>query len=259
MGRISQLVPQSARALVKKLLFRFRNRGFTPYVTTFEYEGKAYQFYVGDRIGETWFKGGWDFGEVDYLRDHLVRPGDVVFECGAHHGENTILISDWVGPTGTVVAFEPVPRNVFTVRKQVELNELKNVRVVNAAVGSAPGSIRMTDESNAQVSRGPGVDVDVVRLDDYIDLKPTLLKIDVEGFEAELLRGAQAVLALRPRISLEVHTPSLPRYGTSVEEVLSLVGERHYHWTAQFPGEPETWPWEGDTHGRVVHLFGIPR
>jgi FkbM family methyltransferase len=259
MGRISQLVPQPVRSLAKKLLFQYRNRSFTPYATSFEKDGKSYQFYLGDRIGESWFKNGWDFGEVDYLRDHLVQPGDVIFECGAHHGENTILLSTWAGPSGTVVAFEPVPHNARTVQKQVELNGLENVQVINAAVGSARGTVRMTDESNAQVSRGPGIDVEVVRLDDFVHMNPTLLKIDVEGFEAELLRGAQEVLALRPKISLEVHTPSLPRYGTSVEEVMALVGEQHYDWTAQFPGEPETWPWDGDARGKRIHLFGIPR
>lgn len=258
---LSRLLPRPARALLRSGLFHVRNRGFSPYVLSLERDGQPFRFYVGDRIGETWHRLGWDWTELDHLRDHVVRPGDVVFECGAHHGEATILLSRWVGASGRVVAFEPVPRNVEILRRQVEINGLRNVTVVHAAVGKEPGRLRITDESNAEVAgrSGPGIEVEVVRLDDWLDRGPTVLKIDVEGFEAELLKGAQQILERRPRVSLELHAPALGRYGTSVEEVLRLAWADRYEWKMQLPGERTVQPFDGGVIDRSVHLFGLPR
>lgn len=259
LNKARQVLPQSVRSLLKRGLFHARNRSFKPYVASFEREGTEFKFFVGDHVGGQWLAGGWDWHEIGYLRDNLVKEGDVVFECGAHHGELTLFLSKWVGPSGRVISFEPVPRNVEIINRQIELNTLENVTVINAAVGARPARVRVTDESNAQVSEGPGIEIDVVRLDDYAHLGPTMLKIDVEGYEAEVLRGAQAVLNRRPRISLEVHTPSLSRYGTTAEEVLRLVGAENYAWKVQASGDRFIVDWDGDTHGRVVHLFGTPK
>ncbi len=256
---LSRLLPQSARAFLKSRLFRYRNLNFRPYDAEFERYGRTFRFHVGDRIGESWFKGGWDWAEIDYLYHSLVEPGDVVLECGAHHGEVTILLSHRVGPEGRVITFEPVPRNVEIVRRQVALNELSNVEVVGAAVGSARGHIRMTDESNAQVAgAGAGIDVPVVCLDDYAHVGATLLKIDVEGFEAEVLKGAQEILAARPRIALEVHAHALGRYGTSVDEILRLVGWESYDWWWQYSSTRTVSPWRGEPIESTAHLFGRP-
>jgi len=249
-----------ARAFLKRQLFYWRNRGFSPYVTELERFGRRFRFYVGDRIGENWFLGGWDWAEIDYVCEHLVEPGDVVFECGAHHGEVTILLSHCVGPDGKVISFEPVPRNAEIIRRQIELNDLTNVQLIPAAVGREAGHVSITDESNAQVSpKGGGVDVPVVRLDDYSDLMPTLLKIDVEGFEAELLKGAPCVLNTRPKLSLEIHTHALGRYGTTVREVLDLARWESYDWTRQNSGQQVVSRWHGEPIEQTVHLFGIPK
>ena len=224
-------------------------------------DGELFRFYVGDWIGELWYKGGWDQAEIGYLRDRLVQPGDVVFECGAHHGELTIHLSRWVGEQGKVIAFEPVPHNMAAVRKQVELNDLKNVTLVNAAVGRERGRVRITNDSNAEVAgrRGPGIEVEMVRLDDYVQMKPTMLKIDVEGYEAELLKGAQEVMRLYPRISLEMHPLSFELYGTSVEEVLALVKAESYQWKMHYSGEREISDYQGGKIERRMHLFGLPK
>lgn len=258
--RIKKLVPHPVRSYIKAGLFRLGNRGFVPYVDSIDGDGFAFKFYVGDRVGEQWFKGGWDWAEIGFIRDHLIRPGDVVLECGAHHGEMTLFLSHWVGPTGRVITFEPVPRNVEIIRKNIALNGLDNVTVVNKAVGAAPGTLVITDESNAQVSGGgPGLTVDVVTLDDYAHLQPTFLKIDVEGFEAALLQGAQQVLRTRPRLALEVHTHALPRYQSSVEEVFRLFGAEHYELWVQTSGGTTVSPYTQASFSHTTHVFALPK
>ena len=82
-----------------------------------------------------------------------------------------------------------VPRNADIIQKNIEINSLQNVVLERKAVGSKDGKIVMTDESNAQVlnRKGGGLEVNITYLDKYVHLNPAFLKIDVEGFEIEVL------------------------------------------------------------------------
>ncbi|HEY1332413.1 MAG TPA: FkbM family methyltransferase [Actinomycetota bacterium] len=159
----------------------------------------------------------------------LLRPGDVLYDVGAHVGFYTLLGARTVGPKGRVVAFEPFPRNLAFLRRHLRLNRVANATVVAAAVGDAAGT--------AAFSEGPGADrpttavaassmgrldpggphaVPVVRLDEVVDRgdvpAPTALKIDVEGGEVGVLAGAERLLERRhPTIFLATHGQALHR------------------------------------------------
>ncbi|HWZ58637.1 MAG TPA: FkbM family methyltransferase, partial [Gemmatimonadaceae bacterium] len=74
-----------------------------------------------------------------------VRPGDVVYDLGANVGFYTLLAARLAGPTGRVVAFEPVPRNLGYLRRHIALNQCENVTVVAAAVSDRSGTARFRD------------------------------------------------------------------------------------------------------------------
>lgn len=76
-----------------------------------------------------------DWPEMCFIRDHIIRPGDVVLECGAHHGYVTTLFSTWVGSAGKVICFEPHPNNANILQRNIELNALGNVVLERKAVG----------------------------------------------------------------------------------------------------------------------------
>jgi FkbM family methyltransferase len=98
----------------------------------------------------------------------LIKPEAVIIDCGAHHGACTILFSRWVGDDGKVISLEPMPANVAIIRKNIELNGLKNVTLLERAVGSNQGYVFMKRRSNAAVSptRGATLRVKCVTLDD---------------------------------------------------------------------------------------------
>jgi|ERR1051326_779281 FkbM family methyltransferase len=142
----------------------------------------------------------------------LVRPGSVVFDIGANVGLYTLLASRLVGPQGKVVAFEPLPRNVPYLRRHLELNDARNVELVEAAVSNYDGAGHFRtngDPHLGQLSGDGQVDVRVTTLDEFMKtatLQPELLKIDVEGAEADVLAGAVETLRLcRPTIVLATH------------------------------------------------------
>jgi FkbM family methyltransferase len=131
---------------------------------------------------------------------HLLRPGDLFVDVGANVGSYTILAG--AAAKTFCVSFEPSPESFEALSRNVELNGIgERVTLVRAAVGERPGRARLTSGLGpmnhivAEGHRAEATEVEVMTLDGALGaLRPTLLKIDVEGFEAEILRGASRVL-----------------------------------------------------------------
>jgi len=166
-------------------------------------------FYVGRSL-DTY--GEFSEGEVE-LFAKIVRPGDVVIDVGANIGAHTVFLAKAVFPNGAVFAFEP-QRIVFqTLCANTALNNLLNVFTYQQAVGESPGMILVPELDPRSVQNfggvdlgtsAPGIPVPLVRLDDLPLASCRLVKIDVEGMEANVLRGArQFVARLRPVLYVE--------------------------------------------------------
>jgi len=229
------LLPTSVQNAIHKAVFPYRhgNRFFRPYVVRGKaMEGETFDLYIGNREGRAWYDrpciNNPVWREMGFMRDYIVAKGDVVFEVGGHHGVSAILLSRWVGPSGRVVTFEPVPSHVRFLRENVHLNRLSNVTVKGEAVGASPGTILFDESASGVAVTSPGIPVTVSRLDDYADLAPTLLKIDVEGFEVAVLEGAQRILTTRPKLAIEIHADQIVKYGASVAEIFQLIEWKRY-------------------------------
>jgi FkbM family methyltransferase len=266
--KLSALAPQSVRALVRKLRFARRNAGFVPSTVSKSLGGVTFDFRIGDAMGQEWYGGPSAMSEeMTFLRDRMVSSGDVVLECGAHHGFLTILIAHWAGPGGRVTAFEASPASAAILRENIELNGLQSrVRVEARAVGARAGSLKISDESNSVPLTGrlePGVKVPVVPLDDYADLEPTLIKLDIEGYEVEALRGATNILRRRPKLAIEVHVDMLKRYGDHADDLLEMLGPSGYDFWLQRGAGDEPRPFARGSlntlHMDQVHLYALPR
>lgn len=159
----------------------------------------------------------------------LLRPGQTLFDVGAHVGYYAMLSSVLLGPRGQVHAFEPEPRNALYLKGHVSLNRLANVAVVESAVGGREGEARLAAGTGTGTGRlaAEGRPVAVTTLDAYArrtGVEPDHLKIDVEGAEAQVLEGARELLARRrPTIFLSTHGEGLNR---SCRETLSRLGYR---------------------------------
>lgn len=263
LSALKSVVPESVKEAVRSTRARRRNERFTPYLKKKTVEGINFDFWIGDPDGANWYDihcGDPVWLEMRYLRDLLITEGDVVIECGGHHGCTAILLANWVGNGGKVVTFEASPGNCDIIAKNIALNNLPNLTLERKAVGAEQGKIMINTVSNASVLlAGRGVEVDMVRLDDYADLKPTLLKIDVEGFEGQVLRGARRILATRPKLAIEVHTTTLAQYNTSVEDIFRLIGIENYHCRVYWGGaEPPTEYDSKEPITKPVHLFCTP-
>jgi FkbM family methyltransferase len=159
----------------------------------------------------------------------LLRPGMTVLDVGAHVGYYTLLSARLVGSRGKVVAFEPNPRNCAFLRQHVAANGLENVTVEQSAVADRNGRMRFdfgTGTGTGRLTPEGEIDVSSVRLDDYCAARgivPGAIKIDVEGAELDVLRGAEATIVDRPPVLF------LSTHGTSIHVAcMDWLRERGY-------------------------------
>jgi FkbM family methyltransferase len=177
---------------------------------------------VGSSTHGCWL-GSYEY-QMQRMFERTVRLGSTVYDIGANVGFYTLLGSVLVGAGGRVVAFEPVPRNLALLHEHLRLNKVENVRVVEAAVAEREGRARFDlgpHTSMGQLSESGSLEINTVGLDALVASgelpPPDVLKIDVEGAEGSVLRGARTVLAdNRPGIFLSTHGPELHRECTEL-------------------------------------------
>jgi FkbM family methyltransferase len=168
----------------------------------------------------------WNLEEYEAFRA-VTQAGDVVVEAGANIGAYTVLFAQWVGAAGHVFAFEPVPSIARRLRAELALNRVADrVTVIEAAVAERSGTLSLTAPGRAGINRPavPGdpdsqrLVVTTAGLDEFCAerrVTPRVVKIDVEGAELSVLRGARATIAAAPpgHVFVEWHPSLWPAYG----------------------------------------------
>jgi FkbM family methyltransferase len=138
----------------------------------------------------------------------LLRPGMRAVDVGANIGYYLLLIESLVGPGGAVACFEPEPENLRELARNVEATAFGNVQVFAAAAGAGEGRVAMRTGINAAIAGSGGGDftVPLLSLDSTLSGPVDFLKIDVEGYEGEVLAGARRLLREhRPILFVEIH------------------------------------------------------
>lgn len=161
-----------------------------------------------------------------------VKPGQVVYDCGANIGYFTAMFARLVGETGQVMAFEPSPESFASLKQVGKLNGFASITAAEVAIWSHSGTLILQGDlpekslvSDRVGTEGKGPSVHCVSLDDWVfqqgNPPPDLIKMDVEGAEGEALKGARRVLREhRPLLLLEIHGEP----GRLAWEVLQEVG-----------------------------------
>jgi FkbM family methyltransferase len=150
---------------------------------------------------ENIYTGLYDFKDMSFLL-HLLREDDLFVDIGANVGTYTILASSCCKSES--ISIEPIQDTFRSLTNNIQVNDLlKKVTLLNIGIGSEESVLRFTNSldcinhvlSEAEDSYPDTVEIKVRKLDDVLEnRKPILLKIDVEGFESQVIAGANKTL-----------------------------------------------------------------
>jgi len=171
-----------------------------------------------------------------YERFFSPGPGETVIDVGAHIGSFTVMAAREVGPSGKVVSLEPSAPNFKLLNLNISTNHFDNAKALNLAAGSTDdvGELRLYNRQggNSFYSRElPLIGSQSVKITTLDSVAESLkldridfVKIDVEGHELEVLKGASEILGEdHPKIVLETH-----EFGPSVEDLTGYLEKFNY-------------------------------
>lgn len=190
-------------------------------------------------VGWTCFRTGTWEPHVERCLRQLLGPGDSAIDVGANLGYFSAVMAQCVGPSGRVIAFEPTPPAFARLSLCRALNGFTQLETRSHALGSGEGRVeirydpRLTGEASlhrAATAKDEAVTVRVCPLDLLVSSGevplPDLVKIDVEGHELEVLRGAHETIArARPAIVFELNEPMSKRAGWGLPDVSRLLAD----------------------------------
>lgn len=146
-----------------------------------------------------------------------VAAGDTAYDVGANRGYVSLSLAKRVGPDGRVIAFEPIPRNIEAFLQNIELNGIKNIRLLEVAASDRSGETVIRIAENLSTASlvwhrndpsATELSIRTVSIDELVAAgeirHPKFVKIDVEGAEASVLQGMRHTLAAaRPVLFVE--------------------------------------------------------
>lgn len=198
----------------------------------------------------------WNPAEYRAFRD-AVRPGAVALEVGANVGPYSILLGRWAAPGGRVYAFEPSPESFAGLSRHLALNGVQDVVVpVAAAVSAACGRATLSGSGVSGANRlragGTGPEVETVTVDAFCareGIVPTFIKVDAEGAELDVLRGArETIRRAGPGLALfvEMHPTVWSELGITAADVRAELEAQGLRAEPLREGVDDPWALEGE-------------
>jgi FkbM family methyltransferase len=206
-----------------------------------------------DYSGSVIRDGSFENSEFRFVQRYL-EAGMTVLDIGAHHGFYTLLSATRIGRKGRIYAFEPSPRERAALLRHVKWNRLRNVSVYAVALGmeAKTGHLFVVDQHQTGCNslRPPASDVlesstptpvDIIRLDDWVSeqhlASADFIKLDVEGGELDVLKGANMFLERRPRpvFLIEVQEIRTENWGYRAREIIRSLADRGFRWFSMGP------------------------
>lgn len=173
------------------------------------------------------------------IEKHL-SEGAVFVDAGANIGYFSLQAASVVGSTGAVVAFEPIARVAQQITKSASVNQFNNITVRPVALGSQPGTLTLSLMSgniggSSLVKDIPGskkeiVEVTTLDIELSNQTRVDVIKIDVEGYELEVLQGAKRVLDIHRPVLVMEFSPSVyeKRDSGNAKSILELLQSYEY-------------------------------
>lgn len=194
-----------------------------------------------------YYNGYWEKNSTKLVKK-IVRKGDVVFDIGANIGYYSCILSRLVGNKGHIYCFEPISKYVKRLKDNIKVNDLRNITVVKKVVSDicVPQKLQV-GPSSARTFCGLGEYnhtevVESITLDKYITeengiRRVDFVKIDVDGFEIEIISGAEDTLRkYKPIMLVEFCPEAQEKVGNTTGDLLKLLQSFGYSLYSEYTG-----------------------
>ena len=268
---LANVLIHSNRSLFNTLINTFLRNGPKPVKTKF-----GYSIYLGadtslSGMRISVIRGRYEAGYMHLLASK-VKPGDTVIDIGANEGYVSLYLAMKVGANGHIYAIEPNPSNVKALEANVNLNALTNISVISKAVSDKRGvGVKMygngawgTLHRQGDLSI-PAISVEVDSLDAMFGENKapvqlgqlSLIKIDAEGSEIRIIRGAHKLIStFRPIVAFEVNLTLLAYEDISINEIFDFFSKSDYSLFVEHKGKLMPFEWLNE---RILNCIAMPR
>ena len=210
-------------------------------IRKFIHNGVTLEVDIYDYIGHFLYFGFED--NAHSILYSLIKEGDNILDIGSNIGSTILQFANRTGEKGMVLGFEPDPHNFNECQKNIALNNFNNIEVLPIGLGNEKGEFQLVVDtpsnrggnrialSECICQESTTVNIDTV--DHTIRKKNinqvSLVKIDVEGFEMNVLKGAELlILNDSPIFFIEINDNNLSRAGSSAKEVITFLANKQY-------------------------------
>jgi FkbM family methyltransferase len=218
--------------MFKRFIFKINKRWFI-----------NYQDVMSRRVSE----GNLDLEELKAITK-IIKKGDTVLDVGAHFGYYSLFLSNLVGRYGMVYAFEPSDRERKRLMMNIFINGIKNIKISDKAVSSSVGKSNLyvvqSKETGFNSMRKPLSvsptkikNIQTITLDKFIENSKLFgirfVKIDVEGAELKVLKGANKLLSQydKPSLLIEAEDLRTTPWGYKSKKIITLLVNKGYNCT----------------------------
>jgi FkbM family methyltransferase len=208
-----------------------------------------------------WFDKSWvDPTLLEVRRRGFIGPGSVAFDLGCNSGAITIPMAMQAGPAGHVHAFDPYPWNAAATQASVNLNRLDNVTAHRVGLSNKTHAIKVSPNDSRiyeQSSDRSAQSLDIRNIAEYMHLKPSYMKIDIEGAEHELFDvGDPHLFDCVEAAMLEFHPMWIAPRGLDCRDTLRNVVK---HGFALRYYSPDAAAYDVEKYSHKHHLFWLLR
>ena len=213
-----------------------KNNDKYPYTKQINALETTFDFWIADDTGAQWYDHNFWEGAIELsLIKAMIKPDDSVLEIGVHHGFTAAFISKNLNESGQFSGIELSPKSAMIAQAQLKLNRLgNNFSITNAAASDKEGFINFYNSEDGNASINANETTFTIKAITGDGLLPSLgkvdlLKIDVEGFEIQVLKGCTEILKTIPKIAIEIHLDLLAKYGFTAEEIFKIIPIEKYY------------------------------
>lgn len=224
------IIPTKIWAQLRLAKQRKTISNFKQYQVMRNIAGHKLSIMIADPLGQGWYDKDWPkLPEVEFLKQHTLKPGARIFDLGAHQGIVAQVLGKEVSPGGKVLALEANSHNAKVAKENVKLNKSEStVEILHAAISHEMGEIIFNEGLNGKVDDGSGewgqVKTKALTIDHLCKEygTPDLIFLDVEGFEINALKGSEKTFPSVKSWFIEVHSDyQLQSFGSKPEDVIA--------------------------------------